>query len=45
MLAQAEHLDIFHYHHLIVGHREQGFLEQRLGIFFVALGQVLIGAV
>src|SRR4051812_35746055 len=41
MFAEAEHLNVFDDDHLVVRHREQGALEQGLGIFLIALGQVL----
>src|SRR5262249_19277559 len=43
VLTQAEHLDVFHDHHLVVTDSKQGSLEQRFRIFFIALGEELHG--
>src|SRR5947208_16472396 len=45
VLAEAEHLDIFHDHHFVVTDRKQRLLQHGLWIFFVALGQKFEGAV
>ena len=43
VLAQAEHLDVFHDHHLVICDRKQSLTEQSLGIFLVASREELIG--
>ncbi len=43
VLAEAEHLDIFDDHHLVVADGEERALEQSLGIFGVAAGEKLQG--
>src|SRR5207302_4824808 len=45
VLAEAEHLDIFHDHHFVVTDRKQRLLQHGVWIFFVALGQKFEGAV
>src|SRR5215467_394095 len=41
VLTEAEHLDVFHDHHLVVTNGEKSTFEQRFRIFFIALGQEL----
>jgi hypothetical protein len=45
MLAETEHLDIFHDHHFVVGDGEEGAFEEGLGIFLVSLGEEFHGFV
>src|SRR5215469_4041356 len=39
VLAEAEHLDVFHDHHFVVGDREERALQQRFGVFVIAPGE------
>ena len=41
VLAQAEHLDVFHDHHFVIGDREQRILKQRFRVFVVATSKKL----
>ena len=41
VLAQTEHLDVFHDHHLVVGDGEEGVLEHRLWVFVIATREKL----
>ncbi len=43
MLAQAEHFDVFHDHHLVIVDREQRLAQKRFGIVLVALDEKLHG--
>ena len=45
VLAEAEHLDVFDDHHLVITDGEQRLFQQGVRIFFVALGKELEGAV
>ncbi len=45
VLAETKHFDVLDDDHLVVGDCEQGLLKHGLGVFFVALDQMLIGAV
>src|SRR3981189_95337 len=43
VLAQAEHFDVFHNHHLVVVDSEQRLAQKRFGIVLVALDEKLHG--
>src|SRR5581483_10222604 len=45
MFAQAEHLDVFDDHHLVIANGEQGIVEKHFRIFAVAFCQKFKGAV
>ena len=41
VLAEAEHLDVFHDHHFVVADGEERALQQRFGVFVIAPGEEL----
>ena len=43
VLAQAEHLDVFHDHHFVVSDREQRLAQKRFGVVLVTLDEKLHG--
>src|SRR5208337_245749 len=45
VLAQAEHFDVFHDHHLVVADREQRLAQERFRVVLVALDEKLHGLV
>src|SRR5260370_35494369 len=43
VLAQAEHFDVFHYHHLVVADSKERLAQKRFGIVLVSLDEKLHG--